>query len=87
MAQKYQTIHGYPILLAHPIEERADVILVDKGDEYVVASLYKEPDGTPQREWDQGTYFSYHQYVATKQHEALAEALELFTKKASRARL
>jgi hypothetical protein len=61
--QQYPTINGFPIIVEAPFRggsRPGSVILVDKGDEYVVARRYQnESTGEPYSEWDQGEYFPY----------------------------
>jgi hypothetical protein len=82
-APKYDTINSGNILLSAPFPKRSgtrpgDVILVDRGDQYVVACRYwNEETLVPDREWGNGNYFGG---PTTTQSVALQEAIVLYQK-------
>ncbi len=88
MKPAYNTIHNSPIIMEHPFPKPGEglrsgsVILVDRGDQYVVAKRYNhEETGEPDREWGQGFYFPHNRMVGivrTSQAEALMEAAAFF---------
>jgi hypothetical protein len=69
-------IHGYPVIGRVATGEKRDgksidVVLVEKGDEYVTA---KHVEGDP--EWWYGHYFTHGPYTGHDKEEAMRQAKE-----------
>ena len=81
----YDKINGGSILLSSRMPKQAgcrvcDLILVDMGDQYVVARLYHKEDGTGRdSEWAHGSYFNEScPWGESNKVKALCAAVKLF---------